>query len=207
MKIIAHRGYWVKEEEKNTLRAFRHAFSAGYGIETDIRDYTGKLVISHNIADRTCPDLEELLSLYKESGNSSPLALNIKADGLNKKLMQHIQKHLELNYFVFDMSVPEQVIYCNEGFRTFTRQSDVELTPVMYREADGIWMDEFHKSWISSTIIEQHLRSRKYLGIISSEIHGRDNRELWKILKPFTEEDQVMLCTDIPQKAEEYFYG
>jgi hypothetical protein len=63
IKILAHRGQWNLPEKKNSLSAFERAFSNGYGIETDIRDYKGELVISHNIADETAPKLSELLSL------------------------------------------------------------------------------------------------------------------------------------------------
>ena len=49
MKIIAHRGFWKKPEKQNTLGAFYAAIKKGFGIETDVRDYKGKLVISHNV--------------------------------------------------------------------------------------------------------------------------------------------------------------
>ena len=47
MKIIAHRGYWLEQSEKNTLVAFERAMKCGYGFETDYRDYCGKI-------DRDC---------------------------------------------------------------------------------------------------------------------------------------------------------
>ena len=55
MKILSHRGYWKEEKEKNTIDAVRKAFDHGFGIESDIRDLDGKLVISHNPADRKPP--------------------------------------------------------------------------------------------------------------------------------------------------------
>jgi hypothetical protein len=36
IKIIAHRGFWYKPEEKNTLAAFERALQNGFGIETDL---------------------------------------------------------------------------------------------------------------------------------------------------------------------------
>lgn len=50
MEIISHRGYWKCKNEKNTKIAFNRSFNMGYGIETDIRDFRGELVISHDIA-------------------------------------------------------------------------------------------------------------------------------------------------------------
>ena len=49
MKIIAHRGYWLEQSEKNTLVAFERAIKCGYGFETDYRDYCGKIVIAHDV--------------------------------------------------------------------------------------------------------------------------------------------------------------
>ena len=52
MKILAHRGAWNTSDEKNTVLAIKRAFCHGWGIETDVRDYCGKLVISHDIASK-----------------------------------------------------------------------------------------------------------------------------------------------------------
>ena len=52
IKIIAHRGFWKIESEKNTMLALERAIENGFGFETDLRDYAGKLVISHNPPDR-----------------------------------------------------------------------------------------------------------------------------------------------------------
>ena len=49
LEILAHRGYWKLEKEKNTLYAFEKAFDKYFGIETDLRDAQGEIVISHDI--------------------------------------------------------------------------------------------------------------------------------------------------------------
>jgi nucleoside-diphosphate-sugar epimerase len=49
MNIISHRGFWLKDEEKNTIQAFERSFEFGFGTETDIRDYKGELVISYDM--------------------------------------------------------------------------------------------------------------------------------------------------------------
>ena len=50
MELLAHRGFWRTPAEKNAEAAFRRAFDAGYGIETDVRDRLGELVVSHDPA-------------------------------------------------------------------------------------------------------------------------------------------------------------
>ena len=47
MVILSHRGYW-KDARKNSVDAFKASFVREFGTETDIRDYNGELVISHD---------------------------------------------------------------------------------------------------------------------------------------------------------------
>lgn len=205
MIILAHRGFWTVPEEKNTLKAFEKAFSNGYGIETDVRDYKEDLVISHNVADASCPRFSEVLDIYKRVGNDVPLALNVKADGIQPLLKKYLEQYGISNYFMFDMSVPEQVVYVRDGFNTFTRQSEFELSPSMYDKACGVWMDEFSEEWMNSDYFGKHLEADKRIGVISPEIHGNDEKRIWDMIKPFKADDRLMLCTDIPKKAEAYF--
>ena len=92
MKILAHRGLWTTASEKNSMEAFVKAFEHGYGIETDVRDYMEKLVVSHNIATSECFLFEDVLKAYKESGSDMPLAINIKADGIQDILRADLNK-------------------------------------------------------------------------------------------------------------------
>ncbi len=64
IEIFAHRGYWLKESEKNTKTAFERAFDSGFGIETDLRDIKGTIVISHNMPKGDEMTFEELLKLF-----------------------------------------------------------------------------------------------------------------------------------------------
>lgn len=205
MKIIAHRGLWNKREDGNTMESFCAAFKKGFGIETDIRDYNGEIVVSHNIATEYSFLFEDVLKLYNETKCNTSLAINIKADGLQKLLKDLLKKYNIKNYFVFDMSIPEQVVFHKEQFNVFTRMSEYETLPVLIDNAQGIWMDEWENSWINAEIIKKYTEKGKLLSIISPEIHGRDHLVLWDNLKQFKDIDEVMLCTDIPCAAEEYF--
>ena len=51
IRIIAHRGTWLKLEEMNAFGAFERALEYGFGIEVDFRDRDGHLVISHDSSD------------------------------------------------------------------------------------------------------------------------------------------------------------
>ncbi len=64
------------------MNAFRLELEKGYGIETDIRDRQGELVISHDMPCGGECSFSELLKIYKTIGNQTTLAINIKSDGL-----------------------------------------------------------------------------------------------------------------------------
>ena len=104
MQIISHRGWWKSSDEKNQLIAFQREFqycsdlaSKSYrgGVETDLRDYNGSLVISHDIATQDSLSLDKFFSLYSDYNiyTNSTLALNIKADGLQVELKSILQKY------------------------------------------------------------------------------------------------------------------
>lgn len=201
MQILAHRGFWKSAEEKNSLSAFERAFKFGYGIETDVRDYLGKLVVSHNIADENSPLFEDVLRIYKESKSNQYLAINIKADGLQGLLGELLAKYEVEKYFVFDMSIPELVAYRNKGINYFTRMSDYEREPVLLDDAMGIWMDEWITTWISLEEIRCFSKQNKAVGVISPEIHGRNERKMWDFIREIDEE-RLLLCTDRPDLFE-----
>ena len=66
IEVISHRGLWKKLEEQNTIEAFYDSLEAGFGIETDIRDNCGDLVISHDIPTQTNSILtvDDFFNLY-----------------------------------------------------------------------------------------------------------------------------------------------
>ncbi|HEF1316515.1 TPA: hypothetical protein R8R34_001765, partial [Campylobacter jejuni] len=54
MKILSHRGYWKNKQEKNSIAAFDRSFLNLYGLETDLRDVGGGIVVSHDMASENC---------------------------------------------------------------------------------------------------------------------------------------------------------
>ena len=65
MEILSHRGYWQCPEEKNQEVAFSRSFDLGFGCETDLRDYGGEIVISHDMATGGELTFEKLLQLME----------------------------------------------------------------------------------------------------------------------------------------------
>lgn len=211
--ILAHRGLHFCEEEKNSSGALKRAIYEGFGIETDLRDFDRKVVISH---DPPCGissllSLDWLLDHILLHGYSGRVALNIKSDGLAKIVSQLIQAKLDdvERCFAFDMSVPDSLSYIKEDISVYTRLSNFEVTPACLEMAKGVWVDDFSGDFPQIDHALDLIGHGYRVAVVSPELHGRDHAMVWDRL----EESQVFhsplfeLCTDFPLDAAARFSG
>ena len=199
MKVLSHRGYWIEPAEKNTATAFKRSFDLGFGTETDVRDCAGRLLISHDM-----PAGHEMsLSAFASTAGvrELPLALNVKADGLADSLAREMLAARVVDWFVFDMAIPDMRAHLKIGNPVFTRMSEVEREPAWLEEARGVWLDGFDGIWFDSEQVRSLLRRGKRVCVVSPELHGRDQHALWSMLLPLASEHGLMLCTDKPEEA------
>lgn len=202
MKIIAHRGLWDDKESQNTMTAFKRALDLGFGLEFDVRDSFGQLVISHdptmNPGNLNFEDVVDVFSDYE-----APIAINIKSDGLLPRLLSALEGIEKKNYFVFDMSIPESLKYLNAGVPTFMRISEFEQNSPLHENSAGIWLDAFQSDWwVNECQVFQDLKA---ICVVSSELHGRDEETGWGFLRELETTKGLILCTDHPMRAAEYF--
>lgn len=207
-ELLAHRGFWNETRPKNSISAFTAAFDQGYGVETDVRDYNGALVISHDIPGPGLQSFDDFLTLYKQCGAPSFLAINIKADGLQTLLHDALTHAGIQNYFVFDASVPDGLLYLRKNMTFFTRQSEFEITPSFYNESAGIWIDEFDGHWVTEAHLKAHYAQGKVVSLVSPELHKRPHEREWADYRQWVatnQWDSLMLCTDYPDQAQTFF--
>jgi glycerophosphoryl diester phosphodiesterase len=210
MLILSHRGCWRVPAEKNSPAAFARSFHLGFGTETDVRDLAGRLVVAHDPPAADPLPADVLFGIYHGVGAGLPLALNVKADGLQGLLPPLLERYAVTNWFVFDMSVPDALGWLRIGAPTFTRHSDVEPHPPYYDRAAGIWLDAFHADWWDATTIRRHLDAGKTVCVVSPDLHGRDPRAMWDRLAAAADlraDPRVMLCTDRPEDARGVIRG
>lgn len=200
LEILAHRGYWKSEKEKNTLYAFEKAFENTFGIETDLRDFNGEIIISHDIPLGNEVEFEEVLKILDK--RNLPLALNIKSDGLAEKIGELLKKYQVENYFTFDMSIPQTVIYKDFGIKFFTGISDICQEGILLQDAQGVWLDSFYADWFDKKEIYKYLEMNKKVCIVSPDLHKREYKTVWNKYKNI---EGIMLCTDFPEEAKEFF--
>lgn len=205
MRIIAHRGFWKTESEKNTKVAIKRAIDSGFGFETDFRDCGGQVLISHNPPMGDEMTAEEVFKMYQDAGSQEPLALNIKADGLQDMMGDLLEKYNVTNYFFFDMSVCDTVIYTDKKLKIASRLSEFEKEMPFYKDCTTVWIDFFNSDGPTIQKVIEMLKDGKIACVVSPELHKRDYQQMWEHLKPMKGEERLYLCTDYPDKAREYF--
>ncbi|WP_318498342.1 PI-PLC domain-containing protein [Photobacterium leiognathi] len=207
MEIIAHRGYWIDKAEKNTFTAFKRAIDNNFGIETDLRDYDGEIVISHDIPTQNNRTLDDFLNLVSEN-KEIILALNIKSDGLQDLLLRN-DAIKEIRHFYFDMSIPDCLIFSKKNMTYFSRVSDIEPTALLYLESDGVWLDNFTDDELDLVELDKVLSDGKKVALVSPELHGYCYESYWAKLKQYVLERKssknILICTDFPMQAKDYF--
>lgn len=208
MNIISHRGLWDNIKEKNTKEAIIKSFSNGFGIETDIRDLNGEIVISHDMPnnDDECLKFNELIDIYIDYLHL-PLALNVKSDGMQTLIKNKILEYDLKNYFLFDMSIPDLIHTKKNNLNFLTRVSEYEL-PILIDDSKGVWADEFNTEWIDFELIRYLNSINKKLFIVSPELHNRNYIFKWEYYKKnsITKYRNIYLCTDYPLLARKFFY-
>jgi len=207
IKIIAHRGLWKEAAEKNSLIAFQRAINFGVGIETDVRDYQGEIVISHDLPDFTCLNFEYALELIGPGllADNLPICINIKADGLSARLEKLLSKYQNLKYFIFDASIPEIILYKKRGMPFLYRLSEYEMPSQLLNHASGVWLDTFEQAPLDKIGLHNVLSFGKETFIVSPELHGNEHIQFWQSLQEFQSLQDVYLCTDEVEDAIKLF--
>lgn len=205
IRLLAHRGLWRAKHEQNTPATLRQALESGYGLETDIRDCNGALVVSHDCPRETAPLLSSVWDIWKAlASGDRPLALNVKADGMAPQFVDLVRGLPSEAVFFFDMSVPDMRPYLKLGLPIFTRHSDVEPQPAYYAQAHGVWLDALDGPWSMKDAIHRHLGQGKAVAVVSEELHGRPETAQWEMLRAFRDDRRVLLCTDRPRDFREF---
>jgi hypothetical protein len=210
INILAHRGLWFKKDERNTLQALTQALAKGYGLETDVRDLNGQLMLSHDMPlSSVAIPFEALLEAYSSGKYTSTLAINVKADGLQNPLKDLLARYEVRNYFVFDMSVPDTLGYFAKGMKTFVRYSELEFNKKLTEMSTGLWLDELLGPWVDAEILYEASLLSPALCFVSPELHGRAHMWHWEEILRARElgvdMSKFLICTDFPDEAKRFF--
>jgi glycerophosphoryl diester phosphodiesterase len=192
--ILAHRGRWDNEVGPNSATSIRAALQNGFGVETDIRDLDGKIVISHD------PCLGANYESFLGYLNSeSRFAINIKSDGLLGQLRNYREQIEQSDSFVFDCSFPELLKYKQAGIAHAIRMSEFERE--IPWKPNFLWLDAFESDWwLEDVTVLRQIESTPTI-VVSPELHKRDKNRVWeRVLELHASGLDISLCTDLPDE-------
>jgi hypothetical protein len=206
-RIMCHRGYWSGELgiaplQKNSWEAFERAIDFGFGIETDLRDYAGSIVISHDVPTDQNSSRFVGFAKFLELNFPGTVALNIKSDGLANLLSVFNPRLSLIDHFFFDLSIPELLQYQACELNTAIRISEYESMDLL--TAQYVWIDSFGQGhWNRKNLSQLLLNSSMQFVFVSPELHGFDPVDMWNEIGPlFLDCPNLRICTDFPREFQ-----
>jgi len=203
MKIMAHRGFWTTENEKNSATAFTRALSHGFGIETDVRDVQGEIAISHDPFKSDGLSFLNFFNLVRDQDIT--LAMNVKADGLANSFAEFLKNDHKAQFVFFDMSGPEHFKYIKNNLAVLNRISEYETVFKFPDSGHGVWLDAFESEHSQFLWLGEKRNNPGETYIVSPEIHGRNPKTFWEQIRSLGDTSQLTLCTDLPLDAMKLF--
>jgi hypothetical protein len=221
IRIIAHRAKLerthIDEGSDESLFDAVHAATAmGIGVEIDIRDRMGELVVCHDppLSTTRLTVLGSLINRCYVPGTSF-WAINIKSSGLCSMISKVFCDYgvSRDDYFCFDMAIPDQMHYERAGITVAPRISDVERAYAfgLPRHPKYLWCDQLTDKHppdqIYADLLDSVNTSFTDVAVVSPELHGRSFSATWEMLRSRQRErpDNLLLCTDYPEQALSFF--
>lgn len=145
MQIIIHR--------INTIKQLKE-IPDKYGVEVDIREHNGKLILNHEAFGRG-----DFLEDYLKKYHHKTLICNIKEAGIEQAVLDLMKKYEVKNYFLLDVEFPYLYKAARNGIRNIAvRYSEDESieTVLKYKGlVNWVWIDTNTKLPLTRKIINQ----------------------------------------------------
>ena len=162
MIIIKHRINTVEELKQVPTH---------FGVEIDMRSFNNELILHHDPFHKG-----ELFKNWIKFFNHKLVILNIKEEGLEKKIIEELNKYKVENYFFLDQSFPFLIKTALNGEnRTAVRISEYESINTaisLNGKVSWIWVDYFTKLNLSK---DEFLNLKKFgfnICFVSPELQG-----------------------------------
>jgi hypothetical protein len=172
----------------------------GLGAEIDLRSQGNKIILHHD-AFESGNSFEDFLKIWVQKHLQNTLILNPKEDGLERIVLELLNKYSITKYFFLDLPTPTIVRLCRkENLKKLAvRISEFETIESALRFegfVDWVWVDSFEGRVTDQKILERLQKSFK-LCLVSPELQGypiEKISEFMELQKYFT-----AVCTKNPQ--------
>lgn len=188
MLKIAHRINTIEQLQNTPIE---------YGVELDLRPDGDRILIHHDPFSGG-EDFEEWLKHYRHSF----IILNTKAEGMEQRLIDLMDKHKIGDYFFLDLSLPFMIKYIRKGVSKmavrFSEYEPLDFVMKFAGKVEWVWVDCFNDLPLNSENYEVLKKHFKFC-IVSPELQGYDVSRIaeFKTLLSNMEIDAV--CTKKPE--------
>ncbi len=167
--IIAHRINNLDSESQDIFRV-------ADGIEFDVRDSDGKIIVTHD--PFTTGQLFEDFLFYCDP--SKFYIVNIKSEGIEYRILELLKEHSIQNFFFLDCSIPMMVKlgkqYTNKLAVRFSEYESIETVKKMASLVEWVWVDTFTKIPLTQEQQEELHQLGLKLCFVSPELQGQPNK-------------------------------
>jgi hypothetical protein len=167
--IIAHRINKLDSETQDI-------FQVADGIEFDVRDSGGKIIVTHD----PFTDGQRLEDFLTHCDPSKFYIVNIKSEGIEYKILELLKEYSIKNFFFLDCSIPMMVKlgkqYTNNLAVRFSEYESIETVKKMAHFVKWVWIDTFTKI----PITQEQQKELNQLGLklcfVSPELQQQPNK-------------------------------
>jgi hypothetical protein len=188
MQIIQHR--------VNTIEQLKQV-NRDYGIEFDVRDKYDEIIVTHD-AFVEGEQWDDFLNHY----HHQCMIVNVKTEGIEKRIIEDLERKQIDNYFLLDVSLPFLVKLSQQAFRKmavrFSDYEPLEFTMKFAGKVDWVWVDCFHGLPLNPSnyaILRKHFK----ICIVSPELHGKPVEEIAVFKQTLNDIPVQAVCTKQPQ--------
>ena len=155
----------------NTIEKLRE-IPLKYGVEVDVRSNRGKLILHHDPFQEG-ESLEDFLKEFKHKF----IILEIKEEGIEKRVIELCKKYGITNYFLLSVSFPFMYNLSKEGIRKmavrFSEFESIETALTMAKKVDWVWVDTFTKNPLKRDVFLRLKKAGFRICIVCPERWGR----------------------------------
>ena len=177
-------------------------FSHCDGIEFDLRDSAGELIVTHD-AFTTGQRFEEFLSFCDPS---KFYIVNVKCEGIESAALLLLEKYGIRNFFFLDCSIPAMVKLGKAGENRlavrFSEYESLQTVLSMKQFVSWVWIDTFSRLPISKETLEFFKAVGLKTCLVSPELQQQPAR-ICEYIETMKSEDMKLdaVCTKAPHLA------
>jgi hypothetical protein len=192
---------------QHRVNSKKHLLSTSikYGIEIDVRNHGGDLLVIHDPFSTDAIEFSEWLLAY----NHKFLIVNVKEEGLEPKILSLMSQNKITNFFILDESIPYIRKYALKGISNFAlRVSEFESIETALalnfhlkkygKCVDWIWMDTFTGIPMPLESIKKLQNSGFKICQVSPELHHIDEPKSWESrILDFQSKNNLIVAPDM----------